>query len=95
MLIPPDAQMFFEHDEGCSCLADSGCDVSVCASLLVNYDSQVDERLHLLDGLSTNLFVLRSKKFNFEHYENFSTDLSIPATLIGFNNLNVLSTFSG
>ena len=44
----------FEHDESCSCLADSGCDVSVCASLLGNYTSQVDERLHLPDGLSTS-----------------------------------------
>ena len=44
----------FEHDECCSCLADSGCDVSVCASLLVNQATQVDERLHLPDVLSTN-----------------------------------------
>ena len=44
----------FEHDESCSCLADSGCDVSVRASLLVNHTSQIDERLHLPDGLSTN-----------------------------------------
>ena len=44
----------FEHDESCSCLADSGCDVSVCASLLVNHTSQVDERPHLPYGLSTN-----------------------------------------
>ena len=39
----------FEHDEICSCLADSGCDASVCASLLVNRASQVDERLYLPD----------------------------------------------
>ena len=44
----------FEHDESCSCLAHSGCDVSVCASLLFNHTSQVDERLHLPYGLSTN-----------------------------------------
>ena len=44
----------FEHDESCSYLADSGCDVSVCASLLVNHASQVDKRVHLPDGLSTN-----------------------------------------
>ena len=44
----------FEHDESCSCLADSGCDVSVCACLMVNHASQADERLHLPDGLSTN-----------------------------------------
>ena len=41
----------FKHEESCSCLADSGCDVSVCASLSVNHASQVDERLHLPDGL--------------------------------------------
>ena len=44
----------FEHDESCSCLANSGCDVLVCAYLLVNHAFQVDERLHLRDGLSTN-----------------------------------------
>ena len=43
----------FEHDESCSCLADFGCDVSVCESLLVDHASQVDDRLHLPDGLST------------------------------------------
>ena len=43
----------FEHDESCSCLEDSECDVSVCVFLLVNQASQVDERLHLPDGLST------------------------------------------
>ena len=47
----PDA---FEHDESCSCLADSAFDVSDCASLLVTHTSQVDERLHLSYGLSTN-----------------------------------------
>ena len=44
----------FEHDKSCSCLADSGSDVSVCASLMVNHTSHVDERLHLPYGLSTN-----------------------------------------
>ena len=44
----------FEHDESCSCLANSGCDVLVCAYLLVIHAFQVDERLHLRDGLSTN-----------------------------------------
>ena len=44
----------FEHDESCSCLADSGCDDSVCASLSVSHASLVDKRLHLPDGLSTN-----------------------------------------
>ena len=44
----------FEHDKSCSCLADPGCDVLVCASVLINHGSQVDKRLHLPDGLSTN-----------------------------------------
>ena len=44
----------FEHDESCFCPVDSGCDVSVCAFLLVNHASQVDKRLHLSNGLSTN-----------------------------------------
>ena len=43
----------FEHDKSCSCLADSGCDVSVCASLMVYHTSQIDEGLHLPYGLST------------------------------------------
>ena len=42
----------FVHDESCS--ASSGCDISVCASQLVNHASQIDKRLHLLDGLPTN-----------------------------------------
>ena len=33
----------FVHDESSSCLADYDCDVSVCASLLVNHASQVNE----------------------------------------------------
>ena len=43
----------FERDKTCSCLADSSCEVSLCASLLVNHASQVDERLQPPDGLST------------------------------------------
>ena len=27
----------FEHDKSCSCLANSGCDISVCTSLLINH----------------------------------------------------------
>ena len=48
-----------EHDKGCSCFADPGCDISVRVSppppppsLSVNGNSTVEERIHLPDGLS-------------------------------------------
>ena len=41
-----------EHDKGCSCFADPGCDISVRAPLSVNGTSKVEEGIHLPDGLS-------------------------------------------
>ena len=41
-----------EHDKGCSCFADPGCDISVRAPLLVNGTSKVEEEIRRPDGLS-------------------------------------------
>ena len=53
MLIPPDAQIFLSMAKAALALPILA-DISVCASLMVNHTSQVDERLHLPHGLSTN-----------------------------------------
>ena len=71
MLISPDAQMFLSMIIS----ADSGCDVSVCASLLVNHTSQEDERLHLPVGLSTNCDWCVSSCVNFHQLGLLPVDL--------------------
>ena len=43
-----------EHDKGCSCFSDPGCDISVRTLLSVNSTSKVEEGIHLPDGLSPN-----------------------------------------
>ena len=40
-----------EHDKGCPCFADPGCDISVRAPLSVNGTFKVEEGIHLPDGL--------------------------------------------
>ena len=49
VLISLDAQMLFGMTK-----ADPGCFISVCSSLSVKHASQIDELLHLLDGLSAD-----------------------------------------
>ena len=41
-----------EHDKGCPCFADPGCDISVRAPLSVNGTSKLEEGIHLPEGLS-------------------------------------------
>ena len=61
-----------EHDKGCSCFSDPGCDISVHAPLSVNGTSKVEEGIHLPDRLSPDCDVIFQKRVRVFH-QGFQT----------------------
>ena len=72
-----------EHDKGCPCVADPGCDISVRAPLSVNGTSKVEEGIHLPDGLFPDCDWCVGSGVDLHHLSFFPADIEPCPTRYG------------